>query len=255
MDPLELKAFLDEKAARYNHPSFIATDPIQVPHSYSEKNDIEIAGFLTAIIAWGRKTSIVSSARLILGMMPGGPAEFITGAGEREFDRFLPFVHRTFNGLDCVYFLEALRRLYLDHGGPGHVFREAFMQTGDTGRSIARFRELFFQYRDPGRSAKHLPDVTRNSAAKRINMFLRWMVRRDNMGVDFGIWNGFPMHALMMPLDVHSGTVARKLGLLVRRQNDWKAVEELTGRLREFDPADPVRYDFALFGLGSFEGF
>ena len=251
----ELKAFLDEKVTRYNHPSFVESDPVLVPHLYTEPRDIEIAAFLTATISWGRKTTIIANARKLLSMMQAGPYEFVTRVGEDEFERFLPFVHRTFNGFDCIYFLGALGRLYREHGGLGRVLQEGFERTGDAGQAIARFRALFFQHGEPGRTARHIPDVTRNSAAKRINMFLRWMVRRDNSGVDFGLWDRIPMSRLMVPLDVHTGSVARKLGLLSREQDDWKAVEELTGRLRQFDPDDPVRYDYALFGLGSFEQF
>ena len=255
IDPADLKAFLDEKASLYNTRSFIASDPIQVPHRYSHPEDIEIAAFLTATLAWGRKASIIASANKLLSLMPGGPRQFISGAAEPDLERFLPFVHRTFNGFDCIYFMGSLRRIYDEHGGLGQVFQNAYEQSGDVSRAIVRFRELFFHHRDPGRTAKHVPDITRNSAGKRINMFLRWMVRRDRQGVDFGIWERIPMHALYVPLDVHSGTVARKLGLLTRKQDDWKAVVALTGRLREFDPDDPVRYDYALFGLGSFEQF
>ena len=253
MDRAELKTFLDEKAARYNHPSFIESDPIQVPHLFTDRYDIEIAGFLTASISWGKKTTIIGNARRMLSMIPGGPFEFVTGAGAEELERFVPFVHRTFNGFDCVYFLGALGRLYREHGGLGQVFQEGFERTGDAGQAIARFRTLFFRHGEPGRTARHVPDVTRNSAAKRINMYLRWMVRRDNNGVDFGLWDRIPMSLLRIPLDVHTGSVARKLGLLARKQDDWKAVEELTDRLKELDPDDPVRYDYALFGLGSFE--
>ena len=255
IDRAHLKSFLDEKASLYNTRSFITTDPIQVPHQYSLPEDIEIAAFLTATLAWGRKASIISSARKLLSLMPGGPFQFISGAEEADLERFLPFVHRTLNGFDCIYLLGALGRIYREYGGLGQVFQDAYEQNGDVRRAIIRFREILFKHGDPGRTAKHIPDISRNSAGKRINMFLRWMVRRDRQGVDFGIWERISMQDLYIPLDVHSGAVARKLGLLSRKQDDWKAVEELTGRLREFDPADPVRFDYALFGLGSFEKF
>lgn len=250
-----LKAFLDEKVDCYNTASFISTDPIQVPHRFSDRRDIEIASFLTAILAWGRKSSIIASADRLVTQMPDGPCAFILGASDADLARFASFVHRTFNGTDCVYFLKAIRRIYREYGGLGQVFQEGYLRDGNLAVTIPRFRELFFEVGDPGRSSRHLPDIQRNAAGKRINMFLRWMVRRDNKRVDFGIWDRIPMHALYIPLDVHTGTVARKLGLLGRKQNDWKAVAELTSRLREMDPADPVRYDFALFGLGSFEKF
>lgn len=255
LDRQTLKEFLDEKADLYNSAAFIGTDPIQVPRQYTDTEDIEISGFLTAILSWGRKATIISSARALLSMMPGGPHHFISTSGDGDLERFHSFTHRTFNGTDCIYFLKSLRHIYREHGGLGQVFRQGYQRHGNLKEAIMSFRESFFAHREPGRTSKHLPDVGNNSAGKRMNMFLRWMVRRDSRGVDFGIWDAIPMQALYVPLDVHSGSVARKLGLLNRRQNDWKAVEELTGRLREMDPADPVRYDFALFGLGSFEGF
>jgi uncharacterized protein (TIGR02757 family) len=255
IDPAELKSFLDEKATLYNTPRFIQTDPIQVPHTFTESGDIEISAFLTAALSWGRKATIISNARKLMAMMPGGPHAFLLDAGERDLAKFLPFVHRTFNGIDCIYFLKALSRIYRDLGGLETVFSKGYAAHGDLAGAIIGFREVFFQVADPGRTAKHLPDLQKNSAGKRLNMFLRWMVRRDPQGVDFGIWDQIPMHALYIPLDVHSGSVARKLGLLNRKQNDWSAVEELTSKLQEMDPADPVRYDYALFGLGSFEQF
>jgi len=252
---LDLKEFLDEKADLYNTSAFIETDPIQVPHQFSEERDIEISAFLTASIAWGQKTTIISNAHKLLSWMPGGPYEFIMTADEDDLERFVPFVHRTFNGLDCIYFLRSLKYIYLHHGGLKGVFEKSFRDSGDLQFSMAEFRRLFLMHADPGRTSKHVADVSRGSSAKRINMFLRWMVRRDERGVDFGLWRDIPMNALYLPLDVHTGNVARKLGLLHRKQNDWKAVAELSSRLREFDPDDPVRYDYALFGLGSFEKF
>ena len=251
----ELKSFLDEKADCYNTADFIGTDPIQVPHQFTKNADIEIAAFLTATLAWGQKTTIIRNATLLLSWMPGGPHEFILNAREEELTKFLPFVHRTFNGIDCIYFLKALGNIYRHHGGIGQLFESQYAQHGELFRSMVHFREVFFRAAFPARTAKHLANIENGAIGKRLNMFLRWMVRRDKKGVDFGIWEGIPMHALFIPLDVHSGTVARKLGLLERKQNDWRAVTELTGRLREFDPEDPVRYDFALFGLGSFEKF
>jgi uncharacterized protein (TIGR02757 family) len=251
----ELKSFLDEKADCYNTRDFIGTDPIQVPHQFSQNADIEIAAFLTATIAWGQKPTIIRNAGKLLSGMPGGPQEFILNASEEDLNSFLPFVHRTFNGIDCIYFLKALANIYRHHGGLRELIESQYARHGDLFRSMLHFREVFFLFAPPGRTSKHLANIGNGASGKRLNMFLRWMVRRDKMGVDFGIWDGIPMHALFMPLDVHTATVARKLGLLTRKQNDWKAVMELTGRLREFDPEDPVRYDFALFGLGSFEKF
>lgn len=251
----DLKEFLDEKADLYNTSRFIETDPIQVPHQFEDPRDIEIAAFLTATIAWGQKSTIIANARHLLSLMQGSPFEFIMENGDMELDRFLPFVHRTFNGIDCIYFIRALRHLYKSSGGLKEVFEKNYTLKGDLFHSIIAFRESFFEGSDPGRTAKHVADLNKGASGKRMNMFLRWMVRRDEQGVDFGFWREIPMHALYLPLDVHTGNVARKLGLLKRSQNDWKAVIELTERMREFDPEDPVRYDFALFGLGSFESF
>ena len=255
MEELELKSFLDEKADQYNSVSFISTDPIQVPHQYKDPEDIEIAAFLTAILSWGQKATIISKSGELLSRMQGSPHEFIMEFREKQLNRFIPFVHRTFNGLDCIYFLRALQRVYRHHGGLQLVFEEGYKEHGDLFNAIVRFRKIFLQIADPGRTVKHLADPLKGSSAKRINMFLRWMIRSDKRGVDFGIWEGIPMSELYIPLDVHTGSVARKLGLLNRKQNDWKAVRELTEKLRQFDPEDPVRYDFALFGLGSFERF
>ena len=254
-EELDLKEFLDLKADQYNRPAFIQTDPIQVPRQYTEEPDIEISAFLTATLAWGQKITIISSARKLLSRMPGGPYHFLMEAGEEDLEAFLPFVHRTFNGYDCIYFLKSLRYIYRNYGGLRGIFENSFKKQGDLRDSMAEFRRLFFAHSDPGRSSKHVADVNRGASAKRLNMFLRWMVRRDKAGVDFGLWKGIPMHALYIPLDIHTGNVARKLGLLTRKQNDWGAVTELTARLRDFDPEDPVRYDYALFGLGSFEKF
>ena len=251
----DLKEFLDQKADLYNRPAFIKTDPIQVPHQYCEARDIEIAAFLTASIAWGQKATIINNARKLLSWMPGGPYEFLMAARDKDLEAFLPFVHRTFNGLDCFYFLKSLQYIYRHKGGLRRVFEKSYANSGDMGSSIIQFRKIFFEHTDPGRTSKHVADLSRGASAKRINMFLRWMVRRDKRGVDFGIWENIPMHALYLPLDVHTGNVARKLGLLQRKQNDWKAVKEISSCLRRFDPEDPIRYDFALFGLGSFEQF
>jgi uncharacterized protein (TIGR02757 family) len=255
MEETELKAFLDEKADQYNSRSFIETDPIQVPHQFNGAEDIEISAFLTSMLSWGQKQTIIAKAGELVSLMPGGPHDFIHECTDRQLHRFLSFVHRTFNGMDCIYFLKALQRIYQYHGGLRILFEQGYSRHGDLFGSMVDFRRTFFELADPGRTAKHIADPSRGATAKRLNMFLRWMVRRDDRGVDFGIWEGIPMHALYIPLDVHTGGVARKLGLLSRKQNDWRAVLELTEKLRQFDPHDPVRYDFALFGLGSFEKF
>lgn len=251
----QLQEFLEGKYLQYNSRSFIDSDPIFVPHLFESKEDIEIAGFLTATIAWGQRVTIINNARRLMEMMPGGPYHFLQYAEEEDFKPFLHFVHRTFNGFDCVFFLNAVKRIYRDHGGLETVLTKGFQNHGSVFSALKYFRKLFLGEENSGHPAKHVSDVSSNAAAKRLNMYLRWMIRNDRAGVDFGIWKGIPASHLMIPLDVHSGNTARKLGLLDRKQNDWKAVEALTAVLREFDPNDPVKYDYALFGLGIFEKF
>jgi uncharacterized protein (TIGR02757 family) len=251
----EIKDFLEEKFLQYNQIDFIESDPIFVPHLFDSKEDIEIAGFLTATIAWGQRISIINNARRLVDMMPGGPFHFLQYADSKDFEPFINFVHRTFNGLDCIFFLKALKRIYLEHGGLENVFSKGYYDNGSIFGALQYFRKTFLGDEGPGHPSKHVSDVLSNSAAKRLNMYLRWMIRSDKAGVDFGIWKGIPTSHLMIPLDVHTGNTARKLGILVRKQNDWKAVEALTSLLRQFDPDDPVKYDYALFGLGIFEKF
>ena len=246
----DLRSFLEEKYLKYNQPAFIESDPIQVPHEFSRKEDIEIAGFFSATIAWGQRTTIINNARKLMMWMDQSPYEFVLEASEDELATFENFRHRTFNGEDCRYFLKAIRYLYKEHGGLEHAFQAPQPLSG-----ISHFRQLFFALPHEKRTQKHVSDPQRGSSAKRLNMFLRWMVRRDGAGVDFGLWKDWDPANLRLPLDVHTGNVARKLGLLQRKQNDWKAVEELTGSLRLMDPEDPVKYDYALFGLGAFEKF
>lgn len=255
MNRHELKEFLDEKTDLYNRSQFIETDPIQVPKAYTNKENIEIAGFLAATIAWGNRTSIIQNAHRLLQLLDNQPYEFITTASEKEMIRSSEFVHRTFNHTDTLYFMKSLRNLYLYKGGLENAFLQGFQEDNTIYSSLKVFRNLFFELPGPARTQKHISDVTAGSAAKRLNMFLRWMCRKDNRGVDIGIWNGIPASCLMLPLDVHTGNVARKLGILNRKQNDWKAVEEVMSVLRSFDQNDPVKYDFALFGLGAFEKF
>lgn len=254
IDP-DIKEFLELKSDQYNNRRFISTDPVQVPHLYTLKEDIEIAGLLTATIAWGQRTTIIRNAIRLVGMMPGGPYAFVTRHQPGDLEPFLRFVHRTFNGLDCVFFIRSLQRIYSLHGGMEQVFTEGYIAEGTIYGALKRFRQVFFEPGPAGRTSRHVSDVTANSAAKRLNMFLRWMVRQDSNGVDFGLWKHIPAASLMIPLDVHSGNTARKLGLLTRKQDDWKAVEELTAKLRKMDNEDPVKYDYALFGLGVFEKF
>jgi uncharacterized protein (TIGR02757 family) len=254
MERADLKAFLDEKTEQYNRPAFIGQDPIQVPKQFYRKENIEIAAFLTATISWGSRPTIIKNAFRLLSLMEFRPYDFIIELKPNDLQVFSSFVHRTFNGNDCIYFMQALKNLYLRHGGLQAVFESGYRSDYTVKSALIHFHSLFFEV--PGeRTRKHVANVGRGASGKRLNMFLRWMVRKDTHGVDFGIWNTIPASALMLPLDVHTGNVARKLGLITRKQNDWKAVEEVTGNLRKFDPDDPVKYDFALFGLGIYEQF
>ena len=252
---LEIKEFLEEKYSFYNQPKFIESDPIQVPHLFSQKEDIEISAILTASIAWGRRSLIIKNALEMMSLMENSPHDFLLNAKMKDINRFNRFQYRTFKGVDAVYFIKSLQNIYLNYGGLQRLFESAFLLKGNIYDSLRRFRDVFFSLNPPIRTYKHIADVTKGTSAKRLNMFLRWMVRKDNRGVDFGIWHNIPTSALLIPLDIHTGNVSRKLELLYRMQNDWKAVLELTKSLRNFDSADPVKYDFALFGLGAFENF
>lgn len=253
MNLVDLKEFLDAKVEQYNTPGFIPHDPIQIPHLFTNKKDIEIAGFLIATIAWGNRKSIINNAKKLMDLMDNAPADFILNHTVSDLERFNNFVHRTFNGDDCKTFMTALQHLEKQYGGLEYAFAKAYQESTSLQEGISLFKQLFFKIPHLQRTEKHVSDPMKNSSAKRINMFLRWMVRNDNAGVDFGIWNSIPMSALSLPLDVHTGNVARKLKLIKRKQNDAKTVAELDSRLRKFDPMDPVKYDFALFGLGAFK--
>lgn len=254
MNKLELQLFLDEKVDLYNNPSFIETDPIQIPHRFSLKEDIEIAGFLAATIAWGNRKMIINNANKMMDLMGNSPFDFVLNHQEYHLEKLENFVHRTFNGTDFITFIKGLQNIYTNHNGLESVFS---INNNDDSiqKNISDFKIKFFEIEHQSRSQKHISNPINNSAAKRINMFLRWMVRNDNKGVDFGIWKSIPTSVLSCPLDVHSGNVARKLELLSRKQNDAKALSELDKNLRLLDPNDPVKYDFALFGLGVFEKF
>lgn len=251
----ELKDFLDEKYDLYNRESFITTDPIQIPRSFSKKEDVEIAGFLSASIAWGQRPTIIRNAKWLVERMDQQPHDFILNASNSDFDVFRQFKHRTFNGDDCIFFLKSLQNIYKNHDGLENVFAKGLLETDTIKGALAYFRAVFFEAEHLDRSQKHISNVLKKSAAKRLNMYLRWMVRKDNRGVDFGLWSKISPAKLYLPLDVHTGNVGRKLGLLSRKQNDWPAVEEITENLKKFDPADPIKYDYALFGLGAFEKF
>ena len=254
MNLSELKEFLDLKAQHYQSQKFIEADPIQIPHRFSKKEDVEIAGFLAATIAWGNRTSIIKNANKMMKLMDEAPFDFIVNHQTSDLDVFDGFVHRTFNATDLKYFVQAIKNLYVNKGGlefciTQHVSKMP-LQT-----ALHHFKKDFFELPHELRTEKHLADPLKGSAAKRINMYLRWMVRPNTSGVDFGLWKSMRPRNLSCPLDVHSGSVARKLGILNRKQNDAKAVLELDKQLRIMDSEDPVKYDFALFGLGAFEKF
>jgi uncharacterized protein (TIGR02757 family) len=250
-----VRQFLEEKVMMYNRSEFIRNDPILVPHQFQRQENIEIAAFLTATIAWGRRDNIIRNATGLISRMDHDPYEFIMNMTKDDLYVFNGFRHRTFNEQDCCFFIRSLHNIYKNKGGMYPVFLAGYSENRSIKDAIRGFRDVFFGIKHLPRSEKHLANPFAGSAAKRLNMFLRWMVRRDTHGVDFGIWDKISPADLYLPLDVHTGNVARKLGLLKRKQNDWKAVEELTGVLREFDIEDPVKYDFALFGLGIFENY
>jgi len=251
----EMKDFLEEKYFRFNQHSFIDNDPISIPHMFSLRQDIEISGFLTATIAWGRRDQIIKSARELMTRMGMSPYEFLMDASDEDIEAFNDYYYRTFQGQDCQYFLKSLKSIYSSYESMEALLYESVKSGGTIREAIDYFRSVFFSLEHEKRSEKHFADVNRGAAGKRLNMYLRWMVRKDKRGVDFGIWNRIPISELLIPLDLHSGNIARKLGLLNRKANDWKAVEELSGVLRLFDSDDPVKYDFALFGLGVNEEF
>ncbi|PRZ27861.1 TIGR02757 family protein [Flavobacterium granuli] len=254
MTKLELKDFLDEKFIQYNTLDFIDSDPVQIPHLFSQKEDIEIAGFLSATIAWGNRKMIIKNSHRMMDLMGNTPYDFVMSHSPSDLERLDSFVHRTFNGEDFTFFIQSLKNIYQNHHGLESIYSKN-QEPESLQKSISEFKKVFFEIPHQYRTQKHVSDPMNNSAAKRINMFLRWMVRQDNKGVDLGIWKTISPAALSCPLDVHSGNVARKLGLLSRKQNDAKALAELDAQLRKLDPKDPAKYDFALFGLGVFEGF
>jgi uncharacterized protein (TIGR02757 family) len=254
MNENELKSFLDEKVQLYNNKNFIESDPVQIPHLYTQKEDIEIAGFFAATIAWGNRKMIISNSHKLMQIMGNSPYDFVMNHKDVHLEKLTNFVHRTFNSADAVTFIKALQHIYKNNPDLESLFSQ-HIENNSTQKSISEFKKTFFEIPHLPRTQKHISDPLNGSAAKRINMFLRWMVRNDKNGVDLGIWKTIPTAALSCPLDVHSGNVARKLLLLTRKQNDVKALHELDINLRRLDANDPVKYDFALFGLGVFEGF
>ena len=253
MTSKEIKQLLDEKYNEYCRSDFfIETDPIQIPKTFENKEDIEISGFLAASLAWGQRPTIIKKCKELMHYMDYAPYDFIMHATDSEFERFKYFKHRTFNGYDCIYFIRSLANIYRNNGGLETIFTDSWQQNQNMFKVLSDWYHCFTQIPAELRVLRHIANVNKGSACKRINMFVRWMVRKDSKGIDFGLWKNIPMAALLIPLDLHTGNVSRQLGLLKRKQNDSIAVKELTERLREFDPTDPIRYDFALFGLGAF---
>ncbi len=252
----DLKEFLDEKVALYNQPGFIEKDPICIPHSFTNAGDIEISGFFAAVLAWGNRTSIINSSRKIMGWMDNAPHQFITQHKETDLKRFLYFAHRTFNTTDLLYFIHLLSHHYRQYASledafvPGPKYNEA-----NVGEALVHFHNYFFSVEHPERTKKHIATPARNSACKRLNMYLRWMVRKDNKGVDFGLWHKISPSQLICPLDVHVASAANRLGLLPSNKADWKNAVGLTALLQQLNPADPAIYDYALFGLGMAERY
>lgn len=249
-----LKEFLDSRYRLYNNPKFIEHDPICVPHRFTKKQDIEISAFWIAMLAWGQRVTIINKGLHLMKLMDFSPYQFVTQHEPQDLKVFQQFKHRTFNGTDTLYFLDFFKRFYQSHDS----LEQAFLPTGSVFTSMKNaltfFHEQFFDCEHaPERTRKHVATPARNSACKRINMFLRWMVRHDQNGVDFGLWKSIKPKDLVCPCDLHVDRVARKLGLISRKQTDWQTALELTRNLAELDPLDPVKYDFALFGLGVME--
>ncbi len=251
----ELKVFLDEKVTLYNRPGFITDDPISIPHAYSVRQDIEIAAFFAALLAWGQRITIINKVRTLLALMDNAPYDFMINHSDTDLRPFKKFKHRTFNGTDCLYFIRFLSNHYRNEQTLESAFKTD-QGDPDIGNSLINFHQLFFSLDNfPWRTKKHVATPARRSACKRLTMFLRWMVRKDSGGVDFGLWDTISPAQLICPCDVHVERVARKLKLISRKTTGWPMALELTGNLRKLDRQDPVKYDFALFGLGSVEGF
>ena len=258
-DKASLKKFLDKKVDEYNQPSFIKADPICIPHLFSKKQDIEVAGFFAAIFSWGNRTTIINKSRELMQLMDNAPHQFIVGHEVSDLKRMMGFKHRTFNTTDLLYFIEFFKH----HYSKNNSLESAFFNSKTLGKQgniiengLNHFYNYFFSLEDfPVRTVKHIASPEKNSGCKRLNMFLRWMVRRDNNGVDFGIWKKISPSQLICPIDVHVARVAKHFKLLDRKATDWQAALELTANLSSLDKDDPVKYDFALFGLGVMEKF
>ena len=245
-----MRELLERLHDRYNNETFIEADPISVPHSFTRTVDREIAGFLAATIAWGNRRAIVQSAHRMMRYMDNAPEDFVRNATEADMEYLRTYVHRTFNGVDFQDFVRGLRHIITEWGSVGKYFESRYKEHGDLRPVFSDFRRDFFAVEHDPHCEKHLSSIDKGAACKRLCMYMRWFVRDDDRGVDFGLWRGIPMSALYMPLDIHTGRMGRNLGFLSRKQSDWKAVEELTASLRELNADDPVRYDYSLFGLG-----
>lgn len=255
-DIAAIKALLDDRVEKYNQPSFIPNDPVSIPHRFTKKQDIEISGFFASILAWGQRKTIINNCIKLMNLMDNAPHDFILNHQEQDLQRFLGFKHRTFNDTDLLYLIHFFNWYYSQHESLETAFTGERNEIKTQKERLMHFHDLVFSLEDaPHRTKKHISTPARKSACKRINMYLRWMVRQDNKGVDFGIWNTMKPADLVCPCDVHVERVARRLGLITRRGMDWQTAEELTDHLRTFDPTDPVKYDYALFGLGVEEKF
>ncbi|HLO71957.1 MAG TPA: TIGR02757 family protein [Flavipsychrobacter sp.] len=251
-----LKNLLDEKVRLYNQPSFIKGDPIVVPHRFGKQQDIEIAGLFAAVLAWGNRTSIINSTNKIMQWMDDAPHDFVVNHQDTDLKKMLSFAHRTFNATDLLYFIYFLHYHYSQYNSLEDAFvPEASYEHETVEQALIHFHNYFFSIEHPERTRKHIATPARKSACKRINMYLRWMVRTDNHGVDFGIWKKMSPRQLVCPLDVHVGRVAFRLRLIRNEKSDWQNALSLTQSLRELNPEDPALYDYALFGLGAEERF
>lgn len=253
MMPVHLKQFLDSKVKEYNQPAFIDEDPISIPHLFTRKQDIEIAGLFAAVFAWGNRTSIIAKSKELMQRMDNSPYAFIKDHSAKDLQRLKRFRHRTFNEDDLYYFVEFFHQHYAKHNSLESAFFP--IPELDTEHGLTHFKKYFFSFEHLKRTEKHISSPLQKSTCKRLNMFLRWMVRNDNKGVDFGLWKNISPSQLICPIDVHVARVAKKLSILKRKQVDWLAAVELTDNLRRLDKDDPVKYDFALFNLGVIEKF